>query len=322
MAGSLQITCLVTPHCLMNVQARRGSAVAHAYGSALGRNVGTPLEGPASANDLRYRGGKTIASLVYRTLYVGGDTSWNANDVRSIDTTLAAAMTDPGLNGIVQQYFDDPVSASFAGSEILDGPRPRLVTQSSIEREVRRLHHQGRLAALDLTRTVLAFVLPSGTILGDDHAPCAAWPEQGCGAPFEDDTTSLAGLGGYHGSVRLRAASGPGTVYYAVGVYSEIRGGRENGIPVFVESWKNVVATLYHQLCEVRTDPDVEAVIRGELPLSALGWVSDQGLECGDFPVSEGGGELRRVFVELDVDRVAVPVQLQYSNKAHGPERP
>jgi hypothetical protein len=307
----------------MNVQARRGSAVAHAYGSALGPNVGAPLQGPPTANDLRYRGGKTIANLVYRTFYVGGDTSWNANDVRSIDTTLAVAMTDPGLNGIVQQYFDDPVSASFAGSEILHGPRPRLVTQSSIEREIRRLHHQGMLGTFDLERTALVFVLPSGTILGDEHAPRGAWlSEQRCGAPFEDDTTSLAGLGGYHGSVRVVAENGPRTVYYAVGVYSEIRGGRENGIPVFVESWKNVVATLYHQLCEVRTDPDIEAVIRGELPHSALGWVSDHGFECGDFPVFEGGGELRRVFVEIDLDRVVVPVQLQYSNKAHGPERP
>jgi hypothetical protein len=227
------------------------------------------------------------------------------------------------LNGIMQQYFDDPVSASFAGSEMLHGPRPRLVTQSSIAREIRRLHHQGMLASFDLARTVITFVLPSGTILGDDYAPRVAWlSEQRCGAPFEDDTTSLAGLGGYHGSVRVVATSGPRTVYYAVGVYSEIRGGRENGIPVFAESWKNIVATLYHQLCEVRTDPDVEAVIRGELPHSALGWVSDDGLECGDFPVFEGGGELRRVFVELDVDRFVVPVQLQYSNKAHGPERP
>jgi hypothetical protein len=225
------------------------------------------------------------------------------------------------LNGILQQYFDVPVSATFVGSTILGGPRPRLVTQSSIEREVRRLHGEGALANLDLERTVLAFVMPSGTILGDDYAPQRAAGERPRGTPFEDDTTSLAGLGGYHGSVRL-AAGDARSVYYAVGVYSEIRGGRENGVPVFAESWKNVVATLYHQLCEVRTDPDVEAVLRGELPRTALGWVSDSGLECGDFPVFEGGGELRRVFVEIDVDRVVVPIQLQYSNREHAAARP
>jgi hypothetical protein len=31
-----------------------------------------------------------------------------------------------------------------------------------------------------------------------------------------------------------------------------------NGIPAFDESWKNVVATFYHELVEARTDADVE----------------------------------------------------------------
>jgi len=306
----------------MNIQARRGSAVAHAYRSTLAAIAEAASLRSAGAHDLRYHGGKTIPDLGYRTYYVGGNGSWSGNDVRSIDSTLAAAMADPGLNGILQQYFDVPVSAAFVGSTILSGPRPRLVTQSSVEREIQRLHGEGALATLDLARTVLAFVLPSGTILGDDYAPHLASASEGTrSAPFEDDTTSLGGLGGYHGSVRL-APGDPRSVYYAVGVYSEIRGGRENGIPVFAESWKNVVATLYHQLCEVRTDPDVEAVLRGELPPTALGWVSDSGLECGDFPVLEGGGELRRVFVELDVDRLVVPIQLQYSNREHAPARP
>ena len=48
-------------------------------------------------------------------------------------------------------------------------------------------------------------------------------------------------------------------VYYSVDVFSERRpDGSANGIPVFRERWKNVVATLYHELQEARTDPDVE----------------------------------------------------------------
>ena len=35
-----------------------------------------------------------------------------------------------------------------------------------------------------------------------------------------------------------------------------------NGIPVFDRPWKNVVATLYHELNEARTDADVEDAIR------------------------------------------------------------
>jgi hypothetical protein len=46
-------------------------------------------------------------------------------------------------------------------------------------------------------------------------------------------------------------------IYYAV--YSEIRpDGIVNGIPVFDQPWKNVLATFYHELNEARTDPDVD----------------------------------------------------------------
>ena len=74
------------------------------------------------------------------------------------------------------------------------------------------------------------------------------------------------------------------TVYYAVGVYPETRGGATKGIPVFEAPRKNVVAIFYHELNEARTDPDVEQVIGGG-STSLLGWTSRQGEEYGDFPV-------------------------------------
>jgi hypothetical protein len=40
------------------------------------------------------------------------------------------------------------------------------------------------------------------------------------------------------------------TVYYAVGVYPETRGGATKGIPVFEAPRKNVVAIFYHELNE------------------------------------------------------------------------
>jgi hypothetical protein len=57
---------------------------------------------------------------------------------------------------------------------------------------------------------------------------------------------------------------------------------------------------------------------------SFLGWISDQGEECGDYPVSEAGGNLTEVFreVELTDNSGTVPVQFMYSNAAHGPEGP
>jgi hypothetical protein len=141
----------------------------------------------------------------------------------------------------------------------------------------------------------------------------------------KDEADSLNGLGGYHGSVHV---SGTDIVYYAVGVYSQIEAdGTVNGIPVFDQPWKNVVATFYHELNEARTDADVEDAIRaGNDPNanSFLGWVSDQGEEIGDFPVSEAGGDLTVVFqeVELTDNSGTVPVQFMYSDAVHGPEGP
>ena len=54
-----------------------------------------------------------------------------------------------------------------------------------------------------------------------------------------------------------------------------------------------------------------------------LGWVSDSGLEIGDFSV-RADIPLTSVFrdVALTNGAGAVPLQLLYSNAAHGPEGP
>src|SRR5205814_4913500 len=68
------------------------------------------------------------------------------------------------------------------------------------------------------------------------------------------------------------------TVYYAVGVYAE----GANGIVAFDAPWKNVCATFYHELCEARTDPDIEDAIRaGNTPRANdfVGWYSPRSEE-------------------------------------------
>ena len=132
----------------------------------------------------------------------------------------------------------------------------------------------------------------------------------------DQDADSLNGLGGYHGSTHVTSAGTDTAVYYAVGVYSE----GSNGIPVFDQSWKNVVATFYHELNEARTDPDVEDVIRTN-DTSKLGWYSKRGGEIGDIPMKEAGTNLTLVFqeVELADGSGTVPVQLMWSNKNAGP---
>jgi hypothetical protein len=169
---------------------------------------------------------------------------------------------------------------------------------------------------------VINFMLSPSTVLTDSPTRSSvARPrftdKRSSDAPHEEEADSLHGLGGYHGSVLL----GQKTLYYAVGVYSEVVNGRENGIAVFDAPWKNVVATFYHELNEARTDPDVEGVINGG-PDTLLGWTSTQGEECGDFPVFEAN-PLTLVFREVAVAAGGtVPIQFMYSNSVHGPEGP
>ncbi|HEY0557361.1 MAG TPA: hypothetical protein VGG20_24105, partial [Thermoanaerobaculia bacterium] len=135
----------------------------------------------------------------------------------------------------------------------------------------------------------------------------------------EDKADSTLGLGGYHGSVQ----AGGDTVYFAVGVFSEILpDGTSNGIPVFAEPWKNVVATFYHELCEARTDPDVERANQtGDSSL--LGWVSNAGEEIGDFALN-GRVPLTDVIREVPLTNGGgtVPIQFEFSNFSHSPEGP
>jgi hypothetical protein len=285
---------------------------------------------PTPAHDLHFRGGKTIADLHFMNFYVGTDV-WPASDIVNVDRSLAAAMSDRGLNNVMEQYFSGSITSHFDGSEKLGGPAPGTVSQGDIEALVSSLANQGKFSGKDLSATVFNFMLPPGTVLNDDAgstSPVAARTAEVKSKrgpiPDEDAADSLNGLGGYHGSIHINSD----TIYYAVGVYSEVRAdGSENGIPVFDQAWKNVVATFYHELNEARTDVNVEDAIRaGNDPSGEkfLGWTSSRGEECGDFPVFESGNNLAKVFqeVSLSAGGGTVPVQFQYSNNAHGPEGP
>lgn len=298
--------------------------------AAAARVPGLP---PTPAEDLRFRGGRTIADLTFTSFYVGGSGAWDPGDVANIDGALAAAMTYQKLNNVMMQYFNNrPITSTPRPSRVLPGAAAAKVSQGDVEAMVRAARAGGLLDGFDLASTLFNFMLPRGTVLTDNPAPAGGAGHGQALArssdsvdpvvPHEDEADSLHGLGGYHGSVH----AGADTLYYAVGVYSETRlDGTANGIPVFDRPWKNVVATFYHELNEARTDPDVEDAVRAGNDPSAerfLGWVSDRGEECGDFPVDEAN-PLTLVFQEVIVPGAsAVPVQFQYSNAVHGPEGP
>jgi hypothetical protein len=270
--------------------------------------------------------GRTIAHLAFANRYVGSTGAWSQADTENIDQALQAAMSDAALESVVAQYFDPPA----APPDMLPSARrevalPAIVYKDTAEHLVEDIYNDGDLAGMDLSRTVLNIMLPDGIVLSDGFSP-GFQPPAGVAGEAErrrartitlddgDAASSRRGLGGYHGSVDVAAGV---TVYYAVGVYSN--GG--NGIAVFDEPWKNVVATFYHELNEARTDPDVEAVnATGNGAL--LGWYSQIGRgEIGDLPINACGGDLRRVFreVPLAAGGGSVPIQLMWSNLAYGP---
>jgi hypothetical protein len=314
----------------MNVFVGRGSSAerlfrerAHPISEAI-----VPGIPPTPAHDLKNHGGKIIQNLRFMNFYVGAD-AWNAGDMGNIDKALAAAMSDRNLNNIMAQYFSGPISSTFDGSQNLPGPAPAIISQGDVEQLASTLYTQKKFGGHDLTSTVFNFLLPPRTVLNTDSTTTGGL-RRNSGVrnriviPHDEDD-SLHGLGGYHGSVHVSPSD---TVYYSIGVYSETEAdGTVNGIPVFDEPWKNVVATFYHELNEARTDADVEDAIRAGNDPNAenfLGWTSDQGEECGDFPVFEAGNDLTEVFqeVQLTDKSGSVPVQFQYSNAVHGPEGP
>ena len=278
---------------------------------------------PSPQEDLRYRGGRTIRDLTWVNIYVGGQAAWQTNDWQNIDKALAAAMMDEHLNNVIRQYFNNqPLKNSFKGSFFLSGWKPTFVAKSELERQVSGLYSGGAFKGMDLPNTVINFMLPRGTVLGDPNAGAAEAPVSNKAIPHEEAEDSTGGLGGYHGSVHVNGV----TVYYAVGVYSErTANGGSNGIPVFDQNWKNVVGTFYHELQEARTDPDVGDAVAGLGPDPSrwLGWTSDTGNEIGDYPIAEAK-QLSSVFAEVPLADGSgyVPVQLQYSNAVHGPEGP
>lgn len=304
------------------------------FSSTTGESEAVIGNGSASAHDLKYRGGRVIRDLYYVNLYISGDTNWSRTDIEQIDANLSAAMQDPHLNNVLLQYFNNQsINSTALPSHPLVGYIPNTVTRGDIQNILEWLHRQGFLQSFDLQNTVFNLLLPSGTVLtANNNAAIAIRDQSGASSsnssgdrlPPSEEGDSWSGLAGYHGSV---VTATDDRVYYTVSVYSQ-RGasGKTQGIPAFAIPWKNVVATLYHQLIESRTDPDVEEAIRHTANGNAeqyLGWVSDSGLELGDVPI-RSNIPLTSVFREVPLANGTgnVPIQLPYSNAIHGPEGP
>jgi len=233
---------------------------------------------------------------------------------------------------LAQYYADGKPTTAFKPSRILEDPLPAIVHRDTIESIVAWLDRANGLSGFDLASSVFCFLLPRGVVLvdGDSGAKAEHDGDDDDDEPQFNPTLreqneaddSKHGLGGFHGSLHPHGARTE-TVYYAVGVYSE--GG--NGIVAFDEPWKSICATFYHELCEARTDPDVEDAIKlGDTPAAdkLIGWYSPKGGEIGDIPMEEAGAHLGTVMREVPLanGKGKVPIQLMWSNAVGGPEGP
>jgi hypothetical protein len=281
----------------------------------------------APEEDLVFRGGRILPDVSFKTFYVGK--VWakpKLSDARrKLDLALAAAMSDSALNEIVGQYFtESPISTTAHPSAVLDVPIQDVFNKGDVHALAEQVFTSGALAAVDLNGCVINFVLPPGAVLSSDGGGKAQKKPAGHkklpGTPEDEEQDSRHGLGGYHGSIHIQRPGNPVTVLYSVAVWSE----NDNGIAIpDWEPWENVCATLYHELNEARTDPDVEdAITTGNVQF--VGWNSASGKEIGDEPIEEAGSDLRQVFKKIPIaaEPRTVPIQLMWSNRVNGPEAP
>jgi hypothetical protein len=299
----------------MRIQARPGSVAEQRYllKSALpGLAWPSPKViakgiNPAPLDDLMYHGGKVVPQMEFQNIYLGTTADWAERDITSIDSAIKRAMQDKRLNNMVGQYFPGAaLGCDMRDSFIEGGAKPKSMDESAVQAMVTALYDTKKIARRDLGTALFNLVLPAGTVLK------------------LDSSTSLNGLGGYHGSMHIQRAGKTITLYYSANVYSQmLADGRENGIVSFDRPWKSVVGTLYHEINEFRTDPDInDAITKNNNDF--LGWTSRQGYECGDQPIFEAGASLKLVFKQVKAagGSTSVPVQFLYSNAVHGAEGP
>jgi hypothetical protein len=299
----------------LNVTLRPQSPALKAYAAHAGIASDSIAAGftPRPDLDLTYRGGHTIKDLVFVNCYLGGAHAWQPTDRTNIDKALTEVMTDANLQQVVAQYYNGPISSRALPSWVVAGALGTHFYKDHAEALVAQLFGEGVFGGADPASAVICLMLPKGVVLvdGTSSGHESEAPHARAVLVNDDQVDSRHGLGGYHGSVSV----GGTNVYYAVGVYSE----GNNGIVAFAQPWKNVVATFSHELTEARTDPDVEDVIRtGDA--SKLGWYSEHGGEIGDIPMTLAGADISLIMREVMLAAGGTaPVQLEWSNKVHGP---
>jgi hypothetical protein len=186
--------------------------------------------GSTPAHNLRFRGGRTIRSLTYLNLYVGGKEAWAAEDIQDIDRALAAVMTDSRLDTVINQYFPDgPVVTVVAPSQVLPGPKSRTVTRATMDALVREhVVSAGRLNQFDPATTLFNFLLPRGVVLTTDGG-AQAIAKDPAPSPFSVTTVTTIRSGDVVTTVTVATTA---AVAASTGVPDDDSGGGRKGGPL------------------------------------------------------------------------------------------
>jgi hypothetical protein len=223
----------------MRIQARKGSLAEKYYYEASALPGGklpipkaiAPGISPAPLEDLVFHGGKIVRQMEFQNIYLGRETDWVGTDRSSIDDAITRAMRDQHLNNVVIQYFhgfpENKMTCDPRASIVFGEPSSPNIGEPNVQAIATRLINEGRVKNSNLDSIIFNLILPRGIVLE------------------LDDSSSLNGLGGYHGSVHIPLNGQQVTIYYSANVFSELQpNGTENGIAVYDTPWKNVVGPV------------------------------------------------------------------------------
>jgi hypothetical protein len=254
--------------------------------------------------------GRAIAALTYRVFFVG--TIWRnvaklAQNADALATALDGALQDDRLNQVFAQYLPKGAQATarpILPKTVIERDWPSVMPQSDLLQQIEDLLVRAddpRIPSdTDFGNFVVLFVLPPNTILG---------------APQGETANSLRGLAAYHD----RFVKDGRTIYYAVAAWSD---GQNGGAKPGWEPWQNTCAALYHEIAEVRTNPDIgkDAPDRG--------WFVDippdhMLTEVADLPIMWAGQKPHTMMQEVALQNgTRVPIQLIWSNAKQKPWDP
>jgi hypothetical protein len=94
----------------------------------------------------------SIAQMEFQNVFLGGQASWLASDIDSINTAITLAMQDRKLNNVVKQYFDSGVNLTCDARPllVLDEAKPVQLDEPDVQQLVARLLQQGKVSDSDL----------------------------------------------------------------------------------------------------------------------------------------------------------------------------